>query len=168
MSPDPHLRSLRDAYARYATGVAVITTLTPAGTPVGLTVNSFSSVSLDPPLVLWSLMRSSASLPAFGEASRFAVNVLADDQHHLSTRFASRSEERFAGIDWTPGLGGVPLLPDCLAQFECTTHRLVEAGDHVVVLGRVHRFEHHDGAPLLFFASRYAELHREPASATAA
>ncbi|PWC52667.1 hypothetical protein TSH7_33215 [Azospirillum sp. TSH7] len=168
MSPDPHLRSLRDAYARYATGVAVITTLTPAGTPVGLTVNSFSSVSLDPPLVLWSLMRSSTSLPAFRDATRFAVNVLADDQHHLSTRFASRSEERFAGIDWTPGLGSVPLLPDCLAQFECTTHRHVEAGDHVVVLGRVHRFEHRDGTPLLFFASRYAELHREPASATAA
>ena len=168
MSPDPHLRSLRDAYGRYATGVAVITTLTPAGAPAGLTVNSFGSVSLDPPLVLWSLMRSSARLPMFRDADRFAVNVLADDQQHLSTRFASRVEERFAGIAWEPGLGGVPLLPGCLARFECSTHGHVEAGDHVVFLGRVHRFEHRDGAPLLFFAGRYAELRGELASATAA
>jgi flavin reductase (DIM6/NTAB) family NADH-FMN oxidoreductase RutF len=168
MSLDPHLRSLRDAYGRYATGVAVITTMTPAGAPVGLTVNSFSSVSLDPPLVLWSLMRSSTSLPVFRDANRFAVNVLADDQQHLSTRFASRVEERFAGINWEPGLGGIPLLPGCLAYFECSTHSHVEAGDHVVFLGRVHRFEHRDGAPLLFFASRYAELRRELVSATAA
>lgn len=168
MSLDPHLRALRDAYGRYATGVAVITSLTPTGAPVGLTVNSFSSVSLDPPLVLWSLMQSSASLPVFLKAGQFAVNVLTDDQQALSTRFASRVEDRFAGIDWEPGLGGVPLLPDCLARFECTTHSHIEAGDHVVFLGRVHRFVHGDGAPLLFFASRYAELRRELASATAA
>jgi flavin reductase (DIM6/NTAB) family NADH-FMN oxidoreductase RutF len=168
MSPNPHLRALREAYGRYATGVAVITTLTPAGTPVGLTVNSFSSVSLDPPLVLWSLMRGSASLPAFVGADRFAVNVLADDQQHLSTRFAARVEDRFAGVAWEPGLGGAPLLRGCLARFECTTHNHVEAGDHMVFLGRVNRFEHRDGAPLLFFASRYAELRDERVSATAA
>ena len=168
MPLDPHARMLRDAYGRYATGVAVITTVTPTGVPVGLTVNSFSSVSLDPPLVLWSLMRSSASLSAFRDAGRFAVNVLADDQQHLSARFASRIADRFAGIEWVPGLGGVPLLPGCLAHFECSTHAHVEAGDHMVVLGRVQRFAHRDGAPLLFFASRYAGLLQAPASVTAA
>ncbi|PWC36052.1 flavin reductase family protein [Azospirillum sp. TSO35-2] len=165
---DPHCRALRDAYGRYATGVAVITTLASTGAPVGLTVNSFSSVSLDPPLILWSLMRSAASLPVFLGAGRFAVNVLTDDQRSLATRFAARVEDRFAGVDWEAGLGGVPLLPGCLARFECATHSHVDAGDHIVLLGGVQRFEHGDGEPLLFFASRYAALRGVPAAATAA
>ncbi|HYH20865.1 MAG TPA: flavin reductase family protein [Azospirillum sp.] len=168
MSLDPHTRALRDAYGRYATGVAIVTTLDPVGTPVGLTVNSFASVSLDPPLVLWSLMRGSASLDVFRDAGRFAVNVLTEEQRALSDRFAARVADRFAGIAWEPGLGGLPLLPGCLARFECTGHSHVEAGDHVVFLGRVHRFEHRDGTPLLFFASRYAELRDALAPATAA
>lgn len=152
-------RSLRSALGRFATGVAVVTTVAPGdGTPIGLTVNSFSSVSLDPPLVLWSLMRRSSSLPVFLDVARFAVNILATDQQDVANRFASRLVDRFAGLDWEAGLGGVPLLPGCLARFECATHRTVEAGDHVMVLGRVERFEHAEGLPLLFFSSRYAAL----------
>lgn len=156
MDIDP--RVLRAAFGRFATGVAVVTTLAADGLPVGLTVNSFGSVSLDPPLVLWSLMRRSASLPAFLGAPRFAVNVLAADQQDVSDRFASRAEDRFRSVGWAPGAGGVPLLAGCLARFECATHRSVEAGDHLVFLGHVERFEHRDGAPLLFFSSAYAAL----------
>ena len=151
-------RALRIAFGRFATGVAVVTTLAPDGAPVGLTVNSFNSVSLDPPLVLWGLMQRSALLPVFLESPRFAVNVLAAGQQALSDRFASRAEDRFAGVGWEPGGGGMPLLHDALARFECAVEHVFEAGDHLMFLGRVERFEHRDGDPLLFFSSRYAAL----------
>ncbi len=151
-------RALRIAFGRFATGVAVVTTLARDGAPVGLTVNSFSSTSLDPPLVLWGLMRRSALLPMFHAAQRFAVNVLAAEQQPLSDRFASHAEDRFAGVGWEPGGAGMPLLHDALARFECAVEHRFEIGDHLMFLGRVERFEHRDGDPLLFFASRYTAL----------
>lgn len=168
MTADPHHhRSLRDAFGRFATGVTVVTCISPDGRPVGVTVNSFASVSLDPPLLLWSLMRRSANLAAFLDAGGFAVNVLGDDQRDLAARFAAPVQDRFAGVPWTPGLDGAPLLSGCVASFECSVFRTIEAGDHVVFLGRVHRFEGRAGTPLLFFAGRYAELRGEPAAAPA-
>lgn len=148
-------RELRRALARFATGVAVVTATTPADRPVGLTVNSFASVSLDPPMVLWSLARRSAQLPAFLEATHFAINILGAEQRPLSERFASRSEDRFAGLEWERGRSGVPLLAGCLAVLECRRADAIGAGDHVVFLGAVESFRYGAGAPLLFFASRY-------------
>ncbi|WP_431858653.1 flavin reductase family protein, partial [Azospirillum sp.] len=104
------------------------------------------------------LMQRSALLPVFLESPRFAVNVLAAGQQALSDRFASRAEDRFAGVGWEPGGGGMPLLHDALARFECAVEHLFEAGDHLMFLGRVERFEHRDGDPLLYFSSRYAAL----------
>jgi 3-hydroxy-9,10-secoandrosta-1,3,5(10)-triene-9,17-dione monooxygenase reductase component len=157
-------RTLRHALGRFATGVAVMTTLDAAGRPVGLTANSFSAVSLDPPIVAWSLRAEARLLPVFHAAPAFAVNVLAAAQEHLSNRFASPAEDRFAGVDWEAGAGGVPLLPGCLARFVCHTRERIPAGDHVLFLGTVAQFDHADGAPLVFFASRYglppAELAR--------
>lgn len=153
MSTDP--RALRDALGRFATGVAVITTRAADGTPLGLTVNSFAAVSLDPPLVAWSLGRQVGSLRAFLASPCFAVNVLAADQEPLSRRFASPVPDRFAGVAWSAGLGGAPLLAGCLARFECRIRRRIEAGDHWLFLGEVERFAYDDDAPLVFFASRY-------------
>ena len=129
-------RELRRALGRFATGVTVVTTRGPGGKPEGLTANSFSSVSLDPPLVLWSLACGAASLPAFVQAGWFAVHVLGSHQHGLSSHFATRTADKFAGLGFTDGLGGCPLLAGSLARFECSVHSRVDAGDHVIFLGR--------------------------------
>jgi 3-hydroxy-9,10-secoandrosta-1,3,5(10)-triene-9,17-dione monooxygenase reductase component len=126
----------------------------PAG-PVGLTANSFTAVSLDPPLVAWSLTARARSLPAFLVTGRFAIHVLDAAQEALSNLFAASVEDRFAGLDWEASIGGVPLLRDCLARFECRTHQAISAGDHLLFLGAVERFQYREGAPLVFFASRY-------------
>jgi flavin reductase (DIM6/NTAB) family NADH-FMN oxidoreductase RutF len=148
-------RALRHALGRFATGVAVVTTRTPAGKLEGLTANSFSSVSLDPPLVLWCLQREAASAPSFAAAGMFAVNVLAAHQHTLSRHFATPTADKFAGLRHAPGLGGCPLLADSLAHFECRTENAVDAGDHTIIIGRVLRLTHRDGEPLIFSAGRY-------------
>lgn len=149
------LRDLRDALGRFATGVTIVTTLDLAGRPIGLTANSFNSVSLDPPIVLWSLARRSLNLRSFLDAGHFAVNVLAADQQALSDRFAKPACDRFAGVDWEAGTAGVPVLPGAVASFECATDNLVEGGDHVIFLGRVARFRHADKEPLIYHAGRY-------------
>ena len=152
-------RALRNALGSFATGVAIVTTCTPAGEWVGLTVNSFSSVSLDPPLVLWSLDLKSPSLEAFEQATHYAVNILSDRHEEWSNRFASRVPDKFSGIDCAIGAGGVPLIPDCLAWFECRTENRVVAGDHVILIGRVQRFAHDPSPlPLLFQAGNYRRL----------
>lgn len=150
----------RRALGTFPTGVAIITTCGPDGQPVGLTCNSFSSVSLDPPLVLWSLRRASKSLAAFRAASHFAINVLAEDQRDLSARFASSSiPDKFDGIASTSGHGGVPLIEDCLARFHCSAYAEYEAGDHYIFVGRVERFEHHrEDDPLVFYKGAYMIL----------
>lgn len=147
--------ALRAALGQYATGVTVVTTLDAEGRPAGLTVNSFASVSLDPPLVLWSLAQTSACMQAFRSCEHFAVNVLAVDQFELSNRFALAGYDKFADIEWLPGLGGVPLLNGCCARFECRSQARHAGGDHVIFVGRIERFSREDRAPLVFHGGRY-------------
>lgn len=162
MSDRTDARHLRHALARFVTGVAVVTAAGPQGAPLGLTINSFSSVSLEPPLVLWSLSCRSSQRAGFLAASHFAINVLGVAQQDISARFAGPLESRFGGLDWQPGLGGAPLLAGCIASFECAAAGHMPAGDHVLMFGQVERFQHRPGLPLVFFASRYG-LPREAA-----
>ncbi|MFP5512637.1 MAG: flavin reductase family protein [Alphaproteobacteria bacterium] len=152
--------AFRSALGCFATGIAVITTIAPDGLPLGVTVNSFSSVSLDPPLVQFCLGRAAMSFDAFNVAPHFAVNILAADQEELSNRFSRRDlQERWAGLETTTGRGGVRLLTGCLATLECDREHLLDGGDHVIVLGRVRRLtSREDGDPLLYFRGRYARL----------
>ena len=154
----PAPKALRQALGRFATGVTIITCRAADGAPVGLTANSFSALSLDPPLVLWSLRLASPSLPAFQAASHFAVNVLADSQVDLSRRFASPEPDKFAEGAWLPGLGDAPVLAGCAAVFECAVHSQQLAGDHVLFIGRVLRLADGVVAPLLFQGGHYRLL----------
>jgi 3-hydroxy-9,10-secoandrosta-1,3,5(10)-triene-9,17-dione monooxygenase reductase component len=156
--------AFRAALGSFATGVTIITTRGPGGAPVGLTVNSFNSVSLNPPLVLWSLAETSNSLPVFRAASHWAVHVLSSDQEALSGRFARRGEDKFAGAEVESGLGGIPLLRGCSARFQCRTAFQYEGGDHVIFVGEVLAFDRADVAPLVFHAGRYAHATRRDAA----
>ncbi|MBP2229255.1 flavin reductase (DIM6/NTAB) family NADH-FMN oxidoreductase RutF [Azospirillum agricola] len=151
-------RAFRSALGCFATGIAVITALEPDGQPVGVTVNSFSSVSLDPPLVQFCLGRASASFAAFTTAPSFAVNILADHQEALSARFSRRDlQERWSEVAVETWDTGVPILSDCLATLECDRAHLFDGGDHVIIVGRVRRLRsREDGNPLLYFRGRYA------------
>lgn len=148
----PH-RALRNVLGRFATGVTVITTLH-RGQQVGLTVNSFTSLSLEPPLVLWCLHRKSATHTAFAAAKHFAVNVLAADQRKLAERFAGRGE-RFTGVALRAGRYGLPLLDGTVGTLICRRDQLIAAGDHVVLIGSVLDYDAHQGPPLLFLDSTY-------------
>ncbi|MGD8428859.1 MAG: flavin reductase family protein [Ectothiorhodospiraceae bacterium] len=149
------LRALRNALGTFATGVTIVTARGGDGAPVGLTVNSFSSVSMDPPLVLWNLSRQSPSLAAFRDSSHFAVNVLAAEQADVSTRFATPANDRFAGLVWWEGRGGAPLIAGCVSHFECRRYGLHDGGDHLIVLGEVERFTRSERDPLVFVGGRY-------------
>jgi flavin reductase (DIM6/NTAB) family NADH-FMN oxidoreductase RutF len=146
-------REFRRALGCFPTGVAVITTRDADGTPVGLTCNSFSSVSLDPPLVLWSLRSNSRSLPAFRRAKAFAIHVLADHQQALSAHFAGSADNKFEGRD--PTGQGLPLVEGSIARFCCDTVAEHEAGDHVIFIGQVASFSHHEQEPLVFYRGAY-------------
>ncbi len=139
MTLDP--RALRDAFGAFATGVTVVTCIGPDGRPLGFTANSFSSVSLDPPLLLVCLSRNSANHAVFCAADRFAVNVLSEGQSDLSNTFARPAADRFAGVEWRPGNGGVPLLGGVSAWFDCAAHEVLDGGDHSILLGRVEACE---------------------------
>jgi flavin reductase (DIM6/NTAB) family NADH-FMN oxidoreductase RutF len=151
-------KALRSALGRFTTGVTIVTCLDAEGAPVGLTANSFASLSLDPPLVLWSLRHASAQLAAFGQARHFAVNVLAEAQVDLSRRFASSTADRFAEGAWTAGQGGAPVLSGCAAVFECETVSQQPAGDHQLFIGRVLALMEAPVPPLLFQAGHYRLL----------
>ncbi|MDH2430750.1 flavin reductase family protein [Sphaerisporangium sp. TRM90804] len=151
------MRSLRDALGQFATGVAVVTTATPRGERAGVTVNSFASVSLDPPLVLWCLSLRSPSEPVFRRAGRFVVNVLAADQDHLSQRFATPMPDKFAGVE-THLADGLPVLAGTVAFFACRTLTAHDGGDHRIFLGEVERFGRCEGEPLVFHSGRYRAL----------
>ena len=153
MSIEP--RALRNAFGTFATGVTIVTTRTAEGADVGLTVNSFSSVSLDPPMVLWSLAKTSGSIDAFRKAGHFAVHILAADQDGLSSRFATRGIDKFAGLDLARGPDNVPLLGGCTARFECRTTFQYEGGDHVIFVGRIVNLTHSERPPLIFHGGRY-------------
>lgn len=162
-------RALRNAFGAFATGVTVITTRQPDGTPRGFTANSFTSVSLDPPLLLVCLAKTAHSADVFANAPHFAVNILAEDQKAVSGLFASRTPDKFQQCDWTSGLGDVPLLDGALAQFACSSHQLVDAGDHLILIGRVEAFATSDGQPLGYFRGNYFSIgiERELAEAAA-
>ena len=151
-------KAFRRALGRFATGVTVVTTVGTDGVPTGLTVSSFNSVSLQPPLVLWSLDRLALSLPVFQAAPYFAVHVLSREQESLSNTFAQTGGDKFAGLAWQPGLGGVPLLPECCAVFQCETVHRYDGGDHIIFVGQVKAFESQDRAPLVFCGGRYTGL----------
>jgi 3-hydroxy-9,10-secoandrosta-1,3,5(10)-triene-9,17-dione monooxygenase reductase component len=152
------VRVLRAALGRFATGVTIVGCRADDGGAVGLTANSFSALSLQPPLVLWSLRSASPNLPAFMAASHFAVNVLAENQVDLSRRFASPLPDKFAEGLWSEGLGGAPVLAGCAAVFECEQVSAQDAGDHVLFIGRVLRVSEAPLTPLVFQSGHYRML----------
>jgi flavin reductase (DIM6/NTAB) family NADH-FMN oxidoreductase RutF len=149
-------RQFRDALAQFATGVTVIAVRRPDGRHVGFTANSFNSVSLEPPLVVWSLNRSAENLAAFESAERYAINVLADDQIELARRFSRPHADRFAGVPYRLGSAEAPLIEGCIAWFECRHHAQQRAGDHVLFIGEVETCERRNGAGLVFHHGRYS------------
>jgi flavin reductase (DIM6/NTAB) family NADH-FMN oxidoreductase RutF len=153
-------RTLRDALGCFATGVTVVTCLDPDGQPVGLTANSFTSVSLDPPLLLVCVHKKAACAPALIEARHFAVNVLQNEQQPASIRFSTRFEDRFGATPWSEGEFGPPILKDSLGVFECQRHQVHEGGDHHILVGQVMKASF-DAAldPLLYFRGSYRRLH---------
>jgi flavin reductase (DIM6/NTAB) family NADH-FMN oxidoreductase RutF len=148
-------RDLRGALGQFATGVTVVTTRTRDGRRVGMTANSFCSLSMQPPLVLWSVARSAPSYADFAEAGHFAINVLTAGQQHLSRQFSTPCPDKFAGVAWQEGLAGVPLIDDTAAAFECRATAHYDGGDHLIVVGEVERYSRRDGEPLIFHSGRY-------------
>ncbi|MEM9580664.1 MAG: flavin reductase family protein [Pseudomonadota bacterium] len=146
-------RAFRDALGRFATGVTVITCDSDIG-PLGITANSFASVSLDPPLVLWSPAKASKRFEAFAAAKHFAVHVMCAEQDGICRGFA-RDGSAFDGYDWHLSAKGVPLIAHCLSRFECTQEAVHDAGDHAIVVGRVTRVSTRAGRPLMFFGGKY-------------
>ena len=151
-------RDFRNALGTYATGVTIITAAGFDKKPYGLTCNSFASVSLNPPLVLWSLVVYSSSLSVFQNASHFAVNVLGATQQALANRFAKSSEDKFVGIEWMPGLGNAPLLTESVANFQCRSVNRYYGGDHVIFLGAVEAYSYNRKEPLLFARGGYGRF----------
>lgn len=153
-------REFRDALGRFATGVAVVTAISDEGDKLGLTISSFNSVSLAPPLVLWSLMQSSSSLQAFRCVRHFAINVLSAEQQPLAEQFARRGADRWVGVAHAQGFGGSPLLDGAIATFECRSHSHLDAGDHVIFIGEVLHCSHLAGVPpLLYHGGRFYTEH---------
>src|SRR6187551_242886 len=146
----------RASLAMFATGVTIVTARAEDGELVGLTANSFNSVSLQPPLVLWSLAQAAGSMPALSTGSHYAINILAADQKDLAERFASGRADRWEGVAYTDGASGVPLLDGAAASFECFNRSRYEEGDHVIFVGEVESCERRPGAqPLIFHGGRY-------------
>lgn len=158
----PTGEEFRRALGCFATGIAVATTTDDAGQRTGITISSFNSVSLDPPLVLWSIGKDSLSYDAFANAEHFAVNVLAEDQVDLCERFASKGPHKFKGLNCIVGMHGDPLLPGRAAVFECSTEHRYDGGDHTILVGRVQRFADCKREPLIFHRGQY--LRKGPAA----
>jgi len=151
-------REYRRTLGTFTTGITIVTTRDSEGRPVGITVNSFNSVSLDPPLILWSLARGARSFATFSESETWAVHILSAQQERLSHRFATSGKDKFAGIDVESGLGDIPLLKDCCARLQCKTAFRYEAGDHLILVGEVIDFDRSNLPPLVFQAGGYAAL----------
>lgn len=151
-------RDLRRAFGMFPTGVTIVTTRHPEGHPIGLTCNSFSSVSLTPPLVLWSLSIYSPNLQAFLQAPYFAINILSCNQEELSRRFASRIPDRFEGVDWSDGEGRTPVLGGVAATIQCRNETRHYSGDHVILIGQVVQYVYRDVEPLVFSRGAYRAL----------
>ena len=150
-------RDLRHAFGSFGTGVTVVTARHTEGRLAGVTANSFTSVSLDPPVVLWSLGCTSPSLEVFDDAGRFVINVLSVSQVALARRFASRVADKFAGVGFHEGTAGLPVLDDCTATIECRTITRTPVGDHVLFMGEVERYAYHPVPPLLFCQGSFVQ-----------
>ena len=150
-------RDFRNALGTFATGVSVVTTAGADGAPIGFTCNSFSSVSLSPPLVLWSLSLRSPNLSNFLQAPHFAVNILAADQLYIAHRFAQPVPDKFDGVRYITGAGGIPLIEGAAAQLQCRNETRYYSGDHVIFIGHVLNYAWRDCAPLIFWRGRYTE-----------
>jgi flavin reductase (DIM6/NTAB) family NADH-FMN oxidoreductase RutF len=160
LPPSFTAQEFRAALGMFATGVTIVTARSADGQVIGLTANSFNSVSLSPPLVLWSLSRAAASMSVFSAGSHYAINVLAADQRALAERFATRGADRWSGVTFEQGVGGAPLLHGAAASFECFNRSRYEEGDHVIFVGEVERCSHRPGAsPLLFHGGHYYTEH---------
>lgn len=157
--------TFRRTLGMFATGITVITARNRDGSLIGLTVNSFNSVSLDPPLIIWSLANTSSVREALETCEYYAVNVLARDQMEISNLFASKTADRFKDVEWEAGLGGAPVLAGCCAVFEVRNTLRYPGGDHVIFVGEVERCDRSEREPLIFFNGRYASLAGNPASA---
>jgi 3-hydroxy-9,10-secoandrosta-1,3,5(10)-triene-9,17-dione monooxygenase reductase component len=151
-------QEFRRALGRFATGITIITARAPDSAPVGLTCNSFGSLSLDPPLVQWSIATSSRNYAALCAATHFAVHVLDSNQGELCWQFSAKNRDRFASLEIEEGLAGLPLLRRYHARFECETHAQLEAGDHMIIIGRVLRLREQDGDPLLFYRGALSRI----------
>ena len=159
--PAADSKAFRRCLGQFSTGVGVMTTVA-NGEPVGVTANSFSSLSMDPPLVLWSIAHTSRSSAAFKNAKHFAVNILAVEQVEYSQRFASPAQNKFEGVDWRSGVLGSPILPNVLASLECALETTLQGGDHVILIGRVKKYSRYAGNALLYAQGRYAVAEDHP------
>lgn len=155
-------RQLRTLLGQYATGVTVVTTVDNSGQKIGMTANSFSSVSLNPPLILWSIAKTSSNAQTFCEAKKFAINILAEQQHQTSTHFAKSAVDKFSEFEAINELHGVPILTEALTSFICKTHNIVEAGDHFIILGEIEQCQHNGGKPLVFLNGKYHQALLHP------
>jgi len=155
-------RDLRRAFGNFATGVTIVTTLDAQGKPCGFTANSFTSVSIDPPLLLVSIARSAFGCEVFTAAKGFAVNILARDQRELSNRFAAAGTDKFAGLDWQGKEGGSPIIDGVVAWFDCSHHQQVDAGDHIILIGRVLDYAYNTHTPLGFCRGAYVSFGLTP------
>ncbi len=149
---------LRQCLGRFATGVTIVTCKDAGGQPRGITANSFSSVSLEPPLVLWSIAKTSSSLRAYLDSRHFAFHILSADQRDLSSHFARTDDSLFADLDYQESADGVPILRGCMAVLHCTTREIHDCGDHYIIVGHVDEFELTDAEQLLFFRGEYREI----------
>jgi 3-hydroxy-9,10-secoandrosta-1,3,5(10)-triene-9,17-dione monooxygenase reductase component len=155
-------QAFRQALGSFTTGVTIITTTAPDGTPIGLTANSFNSVSLDPPMVLWSLAKTSLSVEAFNKAEHWNVHVLSQEQQDLSNTFASKGQDKFQGTSLEEGISSAPLISDCSARFQCRNMVTHDGGDHLIFIGEVLDFDQQALPPLVFQQGQYAMTARKP------
>ena len=155
-------RDLRRAFGNFATGVTVVTTLDAEGKPCGFTANSFTSVSIDPPLLLVSIARTAFGCDVFTASRGFAVNILARSQRELSNRFAAAGTDKFANLDWHSVQNGSPIIDDVVAWFDCSHHEQVDAGDHIILIGRVQQYAYNTDTPLGFCRGAYVSFGLTP------
>ncbi len=155
-------RHFRRACSRFASGITIVTVVGSDGVPHGMTASSFSSVSLNPPLILVCVGSGTKLIDIFREASHFGVNILSEAQRSLSQQFAGSGYDRFAGVTWRAGLGGAPLFPDVLGTIECERYEIVSAGDHDILIGKAMQADYREGEPLVHFGSQYRGLEPSP------
>ncbi|ASJ72746.1 p-hydroxyphenylacetate 3-hydroxylase reductase component [Granulosicoccus antarcticus] len=155
-------KAFRRALGNFATGVTIITTRAADGSNVGVTASSFNSLSMDPPLILWSSIKETPSCKVFESASHFAVNILASDQMEMSNHFARQQEDKFEGVQWEEGLGGAPIFPDCAGRFQCESYDKLDGGDHWIFVGKVVKFDDFGRSPLCFHQGSYSMVFSHP------